>query len=136
MKENKIGFFSFERMIAVPFIKLIYLLGFIAINLCLLLIFLYPFLLTLISIPKIEILEKYQFHPTLWIALFLLAHLLWRLFCEGIIIVFRIYEILFYIFSQIRGEKEEKVSKPLEVKRPPKILRTREDYKRWKERRF
>ncbi len=135
MGKNKRGFFSFEKMITVPFIKLIYIVGFIVINLSLLLILLYPFLLTQIAIPKIEILERYRFNPAIWIALFFFAHLIWRLFCEGFIVIFRVYETLFFIVSEIRGEKEGKITKTIEVEKPPKILRTREDYKRWKERR-
>jgi len=136
MRKGKRGFFSFEKMITIPFIKLIYLLGFIGINLSLLLILLHPFLLIHKWFPKIELLERYKFNFVIWIVLFLLAHLLWRLFCEGFIVIFRIYEILSFIVSEVRGEKEEKKTKFPELEKPPKILRTREDYKRWKERRF
>lgn len=137
MKEdNKRGFFSFKKMITVPFMKVIYLTGFIGINLCALFLWLYPFLLDQIGMKKIEILEKYKFGWEIWVILFFVIHLFWRLFCECILVIFRIYETLISIDSEMKGKgiTGEKIIKTINAKKPPKNLRTREDYKKWKER--
>jgi hypothetical protein len=81
-------------MLTVPFVRIIYFLVFLGINLYALVLLLNQFIFHVIMIPEIEFLER---HPLLWPILFLAAHLFWRLFCEGVLIVFRILKHWFLL---------------------------------------
>ena len=133
--DHKGGFFSFKKMIAVPFVMGLYFIVFMGINLCTFVLLLNQFYLQIKEIPKIEILEK---HPYLWLIFFLAIHLFWRLFCEGVVIVFRIYETLISIESVMKeeGEIKDKLTEAIKIKMPSQKIRSREDFKKWKERRF
>jgi len=127
------GFFSFKKMVTVPFLRSIYFLVFVGINLYALVLLLNKFVFHIAMIPEIEFLGR---HPLLWPILFLAAHLFWRLFCEGLVVVFRIYEMLASIESKL---KEGGITELTEVKEPktlPKKLRTRREFRKWKERRL
>ena len=128
-----VGFFSFKKMVTVPFVRSIYFLVFVGINLCALVLLLNQFIFHIIMIPEIEFLER---HPLLWPLLFLAAHLFWRLFCEGLVVVFRIYEILVSIESKMKEGGVTELTEVIEPKTLPKKLRARKEFREWKERRL
>ena len=127
------GFFSFKKMVAVPFIRSIYFLVFVGINLWALVMLLNQFIFHIIMIPETEFLERY---PLLWPILFLAAHLFWRFFCEGLVVVFRIYEMLVSIESKMKEGGVTELTEAIELKTLPKKLRARREFREWKERRF
>ena len=88
------------------------------------------FIFHIIMIPEIEFLER---HPLLWPILFLAARLLWRLFCEGFVVVFRIYEMLVSIESKMKEGGVTKSTEVLEPKPFPKKLRSRKEFREWKD---
>jgi hypothetical protein len=122
------GFFSFKKMVTVPFVRIIYLLGFLGINLYALVLLLNRFILNIITIPEIEFLGR---HPLLWPILFLAIHLLWRLFCEGVLIVFRIYETLVSIESEMKKGGVVELTETVETEPPPGKIRSRKEFKKW-----
>jgi len=128
-----VSFFSFKKMVAVPFVRGIYFLVFVGINLCALVILLNQFVFHIIMIPEMEFLER---HPLLWPILFVAAHLFWRLLCEGLVVVFRIYEMLVSIESQMKEEGVTELTEVIEPKTLPKRLRSRREFRQWKERRL
>jgi len=126
-----VGFFSFKKMVTVPFVRSIYFLVFVGINLCALILLLDQFIFHIIMIPEIEFLEQ---HPLLWPILFLAAHLFWRLFCEGLVVVFGIYEMLVSIESKMKEGGVTELTDVIEPKTLPKKLRARKEFREWKER--
>jgi hypothetical protein len=128
-----LGFFSFKKMVTVPFVRSIYFLVFVGINLFALVLLLNQFIFRIIMIPEIEFLER---HPLLWPILFLAAHLFWRLFCEGLVVVFRIYEMLVSIESKMKEGGVTELSEVIEPRTLPKKLRARKEFREWKERRL
>ena len=122
------GFFSFKKMISVPFVRSIYLLFFVGINLSALVLLLNQFIFHVIMIPDIEFLER---HPLLWPILFLAAHLFWRLFCEGVLIVFRIYETLVSIESEMKNGGIVELTETMEPETLPRKIRNRQEFKKW-----
>jgi len=128
-----VGFFSFKKMFTVPFVRVIYFLVFIGINLCALVLLLNQFIFQIIMIPEIEFLER---QPFLWPILFLMTHLFWRLFCEGVVVFFRIYEMLVSIESKIEEERVTELTEVIKPKTLPKKIRTRKEFREWKERRL
>jgi len=122
------GFFSFKKMISVPFVRSIYFLVFVGINLSALVLLLNQFIFHVIMIPKIEFLEG---HPLLWPILFLAAHLFWRLFCEGILIVFRIYETLVSIESEMKNGGIVELTETMEPETLPRKFKNRQEFKKW-----
>src|SRR4030042_4001902 len=147
MRGKKGGFFSFKKMITVPFVRGLYFIVFMGINLCALVLLLNQFLFPIKMIPEIGILQRQPFY---WPVLLLAVHFFWRLFCEGVVIVFRIYEMLVSIESKMTEGKmtegkrveekmtagkriEEKLVKAKEPGPPSqKKIRSREDFKKWK----
>jgi hypothetical protein len=127
------GFFSFKKMVAIPFVKSIYFLVFLGINLSVLVLLLNQFIFRIITTPEIEFLER---HPLLWPILFLAAHLFWRLFCEGLVVVFRIHEMLVSVESKMKEGEVTELTEVIEPKSLPKKLRARREFREWKERRF
>jgi len=127
------GFFSFKKMVTVPFVRSIYFPVFAGINLYALVLLLNEFVFHIIMIPEIAFLER---QPLLWPILFLAAHLFWRLFCEGIVVVFRIYEILASIESKTKEGGVTELTEVIEPKKLPKKLGTRREFREWKERRL
>jgi hypothetical protein len=126
-----VGFFSFKKMVAVSLVRIIYFVGFLIINLCTLLLLLNQFTFHIINIPEIAFLENY---PLLWPILFFAFHLFWRLFCEALVVVFRIYETLVAIeFTLKEGEMPESTM-PIEPRTPSEKPKTREEFREWKER--
>jgi hypothetical protein len=126
-----VGFFSFKKMVAVSLVRIIYFVGFLAINLCTLGLLLNQFVFRIIVIQEIAFLES---QPFLWPILFFALHLLWRLFCEAVVVVFRIYETLVSIeFTLKEGEMPESTMS-IEPKTPSEKPRTREEFRKWKER--
>jgi len=99
MRDDNQGFFSFKKMIIVQFVKSTYFIGFMGINICAFVLLLDKFLFHVKMIPDIGVLGR---QPILWPILFLAIHLFWRLFCEGVVIVFRIYEMLVSIESKMK----------------------------------
>jgi Domain of unknown function (DUF4282) len=128
-----LGFFSFKKMVAVSFVRSIYFLVFVGINLCALVLLLNQFISHIIMIPEIEFLER---HPLLWPILFLATHLFWRVFCEGLAVVFRIYEMLISIESKMKQGGVIELTEAITPKTLPKKLRARKDFREWKERRL
>jgi hypothetical protein len=122
------GFFSFKGMFTVPFVRSIYFLVFLGINLYALVLLLNRFVFHIIMIPEIEFLER---HPLLWPILFLAAHLFWRLFCEGVLIVFRIYETLVSIESEMKNGGIVQLTETMEPEKPPRKIRNRQEFKKW-----
>ena len=122
------GFFSFKKMISVPFVRSIYFLVFVGINLSALVLLLNQFIFHIIMIPEIEFLER---HPLLWPILFLAAHLFWRLFCEGVLIVFRIYETLVSIESEMKNGGIVELTETMEPETLPRKIRNRQEFKKW-----
>jgi hypothetical protein len=122
------GFFSFKKMITVPFVRSIYFLVFVGINLSALVLLLNQFIFHIIMIPEIELLER---HPLLWPILFLAAHLFWRLFCEGALIVFRIYETLVSIESEMKNGGIVELTETTEPETLPRKIRNRQEFKKW-----
>jgi len=127
------GFFSFKKMVTVPFVRSIYFLVFVGINLYALVLLLNQFIFHIIMIPEIEFLER---HPLLWPILFLAAHLFWRLFCEGLVVVFRIYEMLASIESKMKVGGVTELTEVIEPKTLPNKLRAHKEFREWKERRL
>jgi hypothetical protein len=125
------GFFSFKKMVTVPFVRSIYFLVFVGINLFALVLLLNEFIFHVIMIPEIKFLER---HPLLWPVSFLAAHLFWRLFCEGLVVVFRICEMLVSIESKMREGGVTELTEVIEPKALPKKLRSRKEFREWKER--
>lgn len=126
--DNTIGFFSFRKMFIVPFVKSIYFLFFMVINLCAFVLFLDQFAFHIEMIPGIEILER---QPFLWPFLFLGIHLVWRLFCEGVLIAFRIYETLASIETMMKGGGMIELTEAPEQETLPKKIRSRKDFRKW-----
>ena len=122
------GFFSFKKMLTVPFVRIIYFLVFLGINLFALVLLLNQFIFHVIMIPEIEFLER---HPLLWPILFLAAHLFWRLFCEGVLIVFRIYETLVSIESEMKKGGIVELTEALEPETLPRKIKNRQEFKKW-----
>ena len=122
------GFFSFEKMFTVPFVRFIYFIVFIGINLCAFFLLLNHFLFHIKIIPEIGILERY---PFLWAILFLAIHLVWRLFCEGVLIFFRIYETLVSIESRMKEEGMIQLTEATQPGTLPKKIRSRKDFRKW-----
>ncbi len=127
------GFFSFKKMVTIPFVKSIYLLVFVGINLSALVLLLNQFVFHIVTTPEIAFLEQ---HPLLWPILFFAAHLFWRLFCEGLLVVFRIHEMLVSVESKMKEGEVTELTEVIEPKSLPKKLRTRREFREWKERRF
>jgi len=127
------GFFSFKKMVTVPFVRSIYFLVFAGINLYALVLLLNEFVFHIIMIPEIAFLER---QPLLWPILFLAAHLFWRLFCEGLVVVFRIHEMLTSIESKIKEGGVTELTEVIEPKKLPKKLGARREFREWKERRL
>jgi hypothetical protein len=127
------GFFSFKKMVTVPFVRSIYFLVFMGINLFAFVLLLNQFVFHIIMTPEIEFLERY---PLLWPILFLAAHLFWRLFCEGLLVVFRIHEMLVSIESKMKEEGVTELTEVIEPKMVPKKFRARKEFREWKERRL
>ena len=127
------GFFSFKKMVTPPFVRSIYFLVFLGINLSALVLLLNQFIFHIIMIPEIEFLER---HLLLWPIFFLTAHLFWRVFCEGLVVVFRIYEMLVSIESKMKEGGVTELTEAIERKTLPKKLRARREFREWKERRF
>jgi hypothetical protein len=105
----------------------------VGINLSALVLLLNQFIFHIIMIPEIEFLER---HPLLWPILFLAAHLFWRLFCEGLVVVFRIHEMLVSIESKMKEGGVTELTEVIEPKTRPKKLRARKEFREWKERRL
>jgi len=127
------GFFSFKKMVTVPFVRSIYFLVFWGINLYALVLLLNKFVFHIAMIPEIELLER---HSLLWPILFLAAHLFWRLSCEGLVVVFRIYEMLTSIESKMKERGMTELTEVIESKTLPKKIRARREFREWKERRL
>jgi hypothetical protein len=127
------GFFSFKKMVTVPFMRSVYFLVFVGINLYAVVLLLDKFVFHIAMIPEIAFLER---HPLLWPILFLAAHLIWRLFCEGLVVAFRIYEMLASIESKMKQEEMTELTEVIEPKTLPKKIRARREFREWKERRF
>ncbi len=127
------GFFSFKKMLTVPFVKSVYFVVFMGINLCAFVLLLNQFIFDVILIPEIPFLER---QPFLWLVLFLAAHLFWRFFCEGVIVVFRIYEMLVSIESKMKEEEALELTEAIKPETLPKKLRSRRDFRKWKESRL
>jgi len=68
--------------------------------------------------------------------LFLAAHLFWRLFCEGLVVVFRIYEMLVSIESKMKEGGVTELTEVIEPKKLSKKLGARREFREWKERRL
>jgi hypothetical protein len=118
-------------MVAVSLVRIIYFVGFLVINLCTLALLLNQFVFRIIVIPEIAFLEN---QPFLWPILFFAFHLSWRLFCEAVVVVFRIYETLVSIeFTLKEGEMPESTLS-VEPKMPSERPGTREEFRKWKER--
>ena len=122
------GFFSFKKMLIVPFVKSLYFLVFMVINLCALILFLDQFVFDIKMIPGIGILER---QPFLWLFLFLAIHLFWRLFCEGVLIVFRIHETLVSIESEMKNQRIVELTEAVEPETVPRKIRSRQEFKKW-----
>jgi hypothetical protein len=126
-----VGFFSFKKMVAVSLVRSIYFAVFLIINLCTLVLLLNQYIFHIIVIPEIAFLES---QPFLWPILFIAVHLFWRLFCEAVVVVFRIYETLVSIeFTLKEGEMPESTMS-IEPKTPSEKPGTREEFRKWKER--
>jgi hypothetical protein len=126
-----VGFFSFEKMVAVSFVRIIYFVVFLGINLGVLVLLLNQFIFRSIVIPEIAFLES---QPLLWPILFFALHLFWRLFGEAVVVVFKIYETLVSIkITMEEGEMPESTMS-IEPKTPSKKVGTREEFRKWKER--
>jgi hypothetical protein len=131
--DDMAGFFSFKKMVTVPFVRTIYFLVFWGINLCALVLLLDQFVFHITMIPEVAFLER---HPLLLPILFLAAHLFWRLFCEGLVVVFRIHETLVSIESKMKEGGVTELTEVIEPKALPKKLRARREFRIWKERRL
>jgi hypothetical protein len=133
------GFFYFKTMITGPFLTVVYLIGFIGINV--------GFLGGVIAIlfGNYEGFLQKQFFPLfgrylgtpfklvlLWVIFCFIAHFVWRLFCEGIIIIFRIYEMLVSIDRKLTT-RETGIE---EASPPTQKIRSRKDYEKWKDERL
>ena len=118
-------------MVTVPFVKSVYFLVFVGINLYALVLLLNQLNFHIIVIPEIAFLEQ---HPLLWPVLFLAAHLFWRLSCEVLMVVFRIYETLASVESSNKEEGVTELTEVIEPKPLPKRLRSRKEFREWKER--
>ncbi len=127
------GFFSFKKMLTVPFVKTLYFVVFMGINLCAFVLLLNQFIFHVIMIPEVAFLER---QPFLWPLLFLAAHLFWRLFCEGVVVVFRIHEMLVSIESKMKEEGALELTEVMKPENLPKKLRSRRDFRKWKESRL
>ena len=127
------GFFSFKKMLTVPFVRTIYFLVFWGINLLALILVFNQFIFHILIMPEIEFLEGY---PFLWPILFLAAHLFWRFFCETLVVVFRIYEMLVSIESRMKEEGVIELTEDIKPKTPPNRLSARKEFREWKERRL
>jgi hypothetical protein len=126
-----VGFFSFKKMVAVSLVRIIYFAGFLGINLCTLALLLNQFIFRIIVIQEIAFLENY---PLLWPILFFPFHLIWRLFCEALVVVFRIYETLVSIELALKeGEMSESMM-AIEPKMLSEKPGNREEFRQWKER--
>jgi hypothetical protein len=101
------------------------------INLSAFVLFSDQFVFHIKMIPGIGILER---QPFLWPFLFLAAHLFWRLFCEGLVVVFRIHEMLISIESKMKEGGVTELTEVIEPKPLSKKLRSRKEFKEWKER--
>jgi hypothetical protein len=112
-------------------VRIIYFVVFLGINLCALVLLLNQFVFRIIVIPEIAFLES---QPLLWPILFFALHLIWRLLCEAVVVVFKIYETLVSIeFTMKEGGMPESTMS-IEPETPSKKLGTREEFRRWKER--
>lgn len=89
-KQN--GFFSFQKMITLKIIKVFYILGLGIITLYgVLIILLYD--ITGIYDDDMRIL--------LGLAVIIFGNLFWRLFCEGAVLFFKIYDVLKDIYNRL-----------------------------------
>ncbi len=122
------GFFSFKTMFIVPFVKSVYFLVFVVINVCAFVLFLDQFVFHIKMIPGIGILER---HPFWWPFLFLAIHLFWRLFCEGVLVVFRIYEMLVSIEWNMEEGGMVELTKDVEPEMLPQKIGSQKEFKRW-----
>ncbi len=122
------GFFSFKKMFTAPFVRFIYFIVFMGINLCAFSLLLNRFVFHIKIIPEIGILEKY---PFLWPIFFLAIHLVWRLLCEAVAVVFRIYETLVSIESRMKEGGMIELTEAIEPETLPKTIRTRKDFRKW-----
>jgi hypothetical protein len=127
------GFFSFKKMLTVPFVRTIYFLVFVGINLVALILLLKQLVFHIVMTPEIEFLERF---PLLWPILFLAVHLFWRFFCEVLVVVFRIYEMLVSIESRMKEEGVIELTEDIKPKTPPNKLSARKEFREWKERRL
>jgi hypothetical protein len=127
------GFFSFKKMLTVPFVKTLYFVVFMGINLCAFVLLLNQFIFHVIMIPEIAFLER---QPFLWPILFLATHLFWRFFCEGVIVVFRIYEMLVSIESKMEEAGALELTEAIKPEKLPRKLKSRRDFRKWKESRL
>jgi len=91
------GFFSFNKIISVKLIQIIYLIGFVIINLIAILFLVNYFLPYFFLFYETSIL--------LSISIFLIGNLFWRLICEGWILFFKMYEINYKILNEIQKIK-------------------------------
>lgn len=118
-------------MVAVSFVRIIYFVVFLGINLGALVLLLNQFIFRIIAIPEIAFLES---QPFLWPILFFSLHLVWRLLCEAVVVVFKIYETLVSIELTMREGELPESTMSIESKMPSEKLRTREEFRKWKER--
>ena len=125
-----VGFFSFKKMVTAPFVRTIYFLVFVGINLSALVLLLNQFIFHIIMIPEIEFLER---HLLLWPIFFLTAHLFWRFFCEGLVVVFRIHEMLVSIESKLKEGGVTELTEVIEPKPLSQKLGSHKEFREWKE---
>lgn len=76
--EKDEGFFSFRKMISIVLIQIIYAFGMVAI--------------TIYGIKYFA--DAYKAEKLIGLAIIVLGNLLWRILCEGWILLFRIHEVL------------------------------------------
>ena len=85
--KEKLGFFSFRTLITPDIIKILYVLGFIA--------------LTIVGfVMMVNYYETYELF--IGLGVILVGNILWRLLCEGIILMFNVHEILDSIEKKIK----------------------------------
>jgi len=85
--KEKLGFFSFRTLITPDIVKILYVLGFIA--------------LTIVGfVMMVNYYETYELF--IGLGVILVGNILWRLLCEGIILMFNVHEILDSIEKKIK----------------------------------
>jgi len=133
--EKRRGFFSFKTMITGPFLTVVYLIGFVGINVGFLggvIALLFGNYEGFLQKQPFPLFGRYLGTPQklllLWLIFCFIVHFVWRLFCEGIIIIFRIYEMLVSIDGRL-ATRETGIE---ELSLPTQKIRSREDYEKWK----